>query len=117
MSALLPNDLDLTPTPAEFKQPGPAWKAAVLQKHAEILEERTQHLLANAIGIDDQTKPTHFIPNEVHVVTQSYMTNTFASEQWQATTNHVSDKFHLNKEQDQAFRIITNHMCSDADHD
>jgi len=41
MSALLPDNLDLTPMPAEFKQPGPAWKVAVLQKHAEILEERT----------------------------------------------------------------------------
>jgi len=107
---LLPNNLDIAPPLPEFRLPGSGWKAAISQKCAEVLEARTWHLLVNTASLSIMT-PSHFTPNDVHVVNQAYMTNTFVSEQWWVTTNDVSKQFCLNKEQDWAFCIVTNHAC------
>lgn len=56
--------------------------------------------------------PASFVPNDVHVVDKSYLLKSFASKEWQRAIDDVSLRFHLNKEQNHAFRIVANHSCS-----
>ncbi|KAF8234922.1 hypothetical protein L208DRAFT_1259754 [Tricholoma matsutake] len=112
---LFPHGLNLSPDPIEPQSPA-QWKAAVMKKHAEILEERACHLPANIDSGAAPGCPTQFIPNDVHVVDKSYMTHLFHSQEWQQTTDAISNQFQLNQEQDHAFCIVANHACStDAD--
>ena len=106
---LLPDGLNLSPSPIHPQTPA-EWKAAVSNKRAEILEERARNLPANA-GLDTATS-TSFVPNDVRVVDKSYMSRSFSSKAWDQTTKDVSKQFHLNEEQDRAFRIVANHACS-----
>ena len=81
-------------------------------KCAQILKERARNLPAN-VGLDTKTlSSTSFVPNDVRVVNKSYMSRLFSSKEWQQTTQDVSKLYHLNKEQDHAFRIVANHACS-----
>jgi len=110
-AGLLPDGLNLSPDPIQPQTPA-QWKAAVSNKRAQILEERARNLPANA-GLDTEAlSSTSFIPNSVRVVNKSYMSRSFSSKEWEQTTNDVSKQFHLNEEQDRAFRIVANHACS-----
>lgn len=81
-------------------------------KCAEILEERACHLPANISSGAEPISSSLFVPNDVRVVDKSYMSCSFSSKEWKQTTDDVSEQFHLNKEQDRAFRIVANHVCS-----
>ena len=108
---LLPDGLNLSPNPIEPQTPA-QWKAAVSNKRAQILEERARNLPAD-VGLDTAAHSSStFVPNEVRVVNKSYMSRSFSSKAWQQTTQDVSKLFHLNQEQDRAFRIVANHACS-----
>ena len=107
---LLPDGLNLSPDPIQ-SQTSAQWKAAVSNKCAEILKERARNLPAN-VGLGAALSSGSFIPNDVHVVNKSYMSCSFSSKAWQQTNQDVSKQFHLNQEQDQAFRIVANHVCS-----
>ncbi|KAF8811287.1 hypothetical protein BYT27DRAFT_7278067, partial [Phlegmacium glaucopus] len=105
---LLPDDLNLTPDPIQLQSPA-QWKATVSNKRAEILEERARHLPANVSSGAKPVSSSSFVPNDVRVVDKSYMSCSFSSKEWKHTTDDVSERFHLNKEQDRAFRIVANH--------
>ena len=69
---LLPDGLNLSPSPIQLQTPG-EWKAAMSNKRAEILEERACNLPPNA-GLDTAAlSSSSFVPNDVHVVDKSYM--------------------------------------------
>lgn len=106
---LLPDGLNLSPSPIQPQTPA-QWKAAVSNKRA--VEERARNLPAN-VALDTATGSSKsFVPNEVHVVNKSYLSRSFSSKAWEQTTQDVSKQFHLNPEQDRAFRIVANHACS-----
>ena len=108
---LLPDGLNLSPSPIQLQTPG-EWKAAVSNKRAEILEERACNLPSNA-GLDTAAlSSSSFVPNDVRVVDKSYMSCSFSSKEWEKTTQDVSKRFNLNEEQDWVFRIVANHACS-----
>ncbi|KAI0283173.1 hypothetical protein BC826DRAFT_920777, partial [Russula brevipes] len=111
MPELLPDNLEFRPPPPGITQTGAAWKAAVAQKRAEILDVRSQHMppiTSSAIC----TANSSFVPNDVRVVDKSYLSNTFVSKDWLKSIENISDVFGLNKEQNRAFRIVANHACS-----
>ena len=108
---LLPDGLNISPDPIQPQTPA-QWKAAVSDKRAQILEERARHLPAD-INLDTAAlSSTSFVPNDVRVVNKSYMSRSYSSKAWQQTTQDVSKLYHLNQEQDRAFRIVANHACS-----
>ena len=108
---LLPDGLNLSPDPIQPQTPA-QWKAAVSDKRAQILEERARNLPAN-VNLDTAAlSSTSFVPNDVCVVNKSYMSRSYSSKVWQQTTQDVSKLYHLNQEQDRAFRIVANHACS-----
>jgi hypothetical protein len=85
------------------------WKAAVAAKRAEIMNNRSRYVPADAqLGF----RPANFIPDDVRVVDKSYLSNSFRSKEWQKTINDVSCSFQLNKDQSRAFRIVANHICN-----
>jgi len=87
---LLPRGLNLSPDPIEPQSPA-QWKAAVMKKCAEILEERAHHLPPNIDSGAASGCPTQFIPNDVCVVDKSYMTHSFHSQEWQQTTDAIGE--------------------------
>ena len=108
---LLPDCLNLSPDPIQPQTPA-QWKAAVSNKRAQILEERARNLPANVGQGTAAHSSSSFVPNNVRVVDKSCMSRSFSSKVWQQTTEDVSNLFHLNEEQDRAFRIVANHACS-----
>ncbi|KAF8219441.1 hypothetical protein L208DRAFT_1069473, partial [Tricholoma matsutake] len=49
--------------------------------------------------------------NKVKVVNKVYMSHAFISKEWESVVADVSSTFDLDKEQEHAFRIITNYAC------
>jgi hypothetical protein len=108
---LLPDDLNLVPSPIQPETPA-QWKAVVSNKCAQILEERACNLPANTGQDAEALSSSSFIPNSMRVVSKAYMSRSFSCKEWEQTTKDVSKQFHLNEEQDRAFRIVANHACS-----
>ena len=82
---LLPDGLNLSPSPIQLQTPG-EWKAAVSNKRAEILEERACNLPPNT-GLDTAVlSSSSFVPNDVRVVDKSSMSRSFSSKEWEKTT-------------------------------
>ena len=64
----------LEPVEPEFNQPAKTWRAVVLAKKQEILDQRSKHLPANC-GTKSTAKRSR--PNVVEVVDKSYIDQTF----------------------------------------
>jgi len=108
-----PNVGSLEPIKPEFNQPAKAWRATVLAKKQEILDQRSKHLPANC-GAKSKTKG--FKPNTVEVVDKAYIDQAFkidSTTDERLVVNTVKD-FHLNIEQERAFRIVSNHAMMDG---
>jgi hypothetical protein len=108
---LLPNDLDVDPHRPEVFQSSAAWKSAVAQKRAEVLELQSRYMPEVSSKME-QSGASHFVPNEVRVVDKSYLTRKHVSKEWEATVKTICHSFELNNEQERAFRIVANHACS-----
>jgi hypothetical protein len=105
----------LHPVEPECKQPAKAWRAAVLAKKQEIIDERNKYLPTN---VSSKNKPKPFKPNTVKVVDKAYIDKKFkiTSKADDQSVDSVIKKFLLNTEQERAFRIIANHaMMTDPD--
>ena len=101
------------PPPPEVKRNGVAWKTVVAQKRAEVLQLRSQHMPANSDSMTAGPSPTNncFVPDNVHVVKKSYLSQFFMSKEWQASIEDIYTSYNLNQEQGCAFRIVANHAC------
>lgn len=89
---------------------GVQWETEIQSKKNELLECQMRSLPGS-----DQTpgnKRSCFKPNEVRVVDKNYLEQHYHSEEFKASLDSSSYKFSLNKEQDQAFRIVANHAVS-----
>lgn len=98
----------LDPMEPEIKQSGKLWRAAVLAKKQEILQEKSKHMPTNSKTEGEKHK---FKPNMVEVVDEAYIDKIFKSPA--PADNDLIDQtikdFLLNSEQERAFRIIANH--------
>jgi len=110
--------VDIRPPPSRVKRNGAAWKMVVMQKCAKVLQQRSQNMPTDSNPVPNPgIANNQFVPDEVRVVTKSYLSCFFVSKEWQATIEDISSHFHLNQEQDHAFRIVANHACDpDSEH-
>ena len=114
ISSLLHQAVGFRPLPPEVKLNGAEWKMVVAHKRIEVLQLRIQNMPATS---NSMTNPqacaanSQFVPDNVHVVTKSYLSHSFISKEWQDTIEDISTHFGLNKEQGRAFRIVANHSC------
>ena len=115
---LLDSVVDIRPPPPGVKQNGAAWKTVVMQKHAEALQQHSQHMPTDSNPMPNPgIANNQFVPDNICVVTKSYLSCFFVSKEWQAMIEDISSHFHLNQEQNCAFRIVTNHTCDpDSEH-
>ena len=108
---LLPDTVNLNPASATTIQSATQWKAIVMGKRAEVLEQRAQHAVKPS---NDGKRAQPFVPNEVKIVTKAHLTQSFESPKWGPTINTVLQKYELNEEQERAYRIVANHSCSES---
>ena len=94
----------------EIKQPGKLWRAAVLAKKQQILQERISHMPTGP-GAGNKCDNGIFKPNMVEVVGEEYIDNMFRAvcAHDNDIIDHTITNFLLNSEQERAFRIIANH--------
>jgi hypothetical protein len=106
----LPDVGSLDPVKPSVNQPAKLWRAAVLAKRQEILEERLQHLPTNTSASKIKHKP-----NEVKLVNKKYIDRMFkpTTEADNVIIESSVAKFNLNSEQARAFKIIANHATMD----
>ena len=106
----LPDVGSLEPVHPSVNQPAKLWRAAVLAKRQEILDERIQHLPTNTSA----SKFKH-TPNEIKLVDKKYIDHMFkpATETDHVIIESSVAKFNLNSEQIRAFKIIANHATMD----
>jgi len=74
--------VDIRPPPPGVKQNGAEWKTVVAQKRAEVLQQCSQNMPADSnpmpnpgVGINQ------FVPDNVHVITKSYLSCFFVSKE------------------------------------
>ncbi|KAF8220725.1 hypothetical protein L208DRAFT_1538249 [Tricholoma matsutake] len=84
-----------------------------MSKHAQVLEQRAQHLKVTK-PTNNSTQAQPFVPNEVKVVTKAHLTQSFETTKWVPTINAVLKKYELNEEQERAYHIVANHSCSES---
>jgi len=86
------------------------WKAVVQQKKVDIITERNQHGDSRNVRYQQQDPNAY----DVKIIDQSYLTSTFKAKkiEIQREIDCIVQDFHLNKEQERAFRIISNHAVS-----
>ena len=104
----LPDVGSLEPMEPEIKQTGKLWRAAVLAKKQEILQEKSKHMPSNS---KVKGEVHQFKPNVVKVVREEYidqMFKAFIQADNDIIYSTITD-FILNEEQERAFRIIANH--------
>lgn len=87
---------------------GTRWRDTVLRRRQEILDERSKNMPRNS---NRNHRSKQFKPNEVKVVDQSYLDKMFnpTTEFDRRILGDIITDFHLNSEQERAFRIIANH--------
>jgi hypothetical protein len=97
----------------EVIQSGSQWKADVQKKRQDLLDLRAQHLPASSTDGAHQNKLT-VSPNtnQVKIVDKSYLERTYCSPKCQSVIDGIVNNFHLNQEQERAFRIVVNHASS-----
>jgi hypothetical protein len=110
---LLTDNISLKPAAPITVQPASQWKAAVISKRAQVLEQRAQHL-QNIKPANNSINAQLFVANEVKVVTKAHLTQSFETTKWGPTINAVAEKYQLNEEQERAYRIVANHSCSES---
>lgn len=96
----LPDVGPLKPLQTEVEQSGKAWRAAVLARKQEIIDERNKDIPSTT-----KKKTTNNHPDFVEVVDKTYINKLFKLHK-KADENIIKtsiEKFHLNSEQERAF--------------
>jgi hypothetical protein len=104
----LPDVGCLDPMEPGIMQSGKLWRAVVLAKKQEILQEKILHMPTGSITKSHSRK---FKPDMVEVVDKEYIDKMFNGAS-PADSNIINDTitdYLLNSEQERAFRIISNH--------
>ena len=102
----LPDIGSLDPIKPDIEQTAKAWRAAVLAKKQEMIEERNKDLPTNL-----RCKFNNSEPNIVKIAGKDHIDRMFGAEK-KADENLIDTcigKFNLNTEQERAFRIVANH--------
>src|SRR5882757_2904304 len=108
---MLPSDLNLNPEQISVSKSPTQWKALVAECRAQVLQQQScNHTLAATVLIRHLT----WSPDCVAIVTKDHMVGSYQSKKWQKVIDQIVVDFKLNREQEQAYRIIANHSCSDC---
>ena len=99
---LLQDNINLKPAAPTTIQPASQWKAAVMSKCAQVLEQRAQHLQVTK-PTNNSTQAQLFVSNEVKVVTKVHLTQSIETTKWGPTINAVLKKYKLDEEQERAY--------------
>jgi len=104
----LPDVGCLDPMEPEIKQSGKLWRAVVLAKKQEILQEKSLHM---PTGPRSKENGGNFKPDVVEVVNKEYIDKMFnvTSPADEDVIKNTITYYLLNSEQERAFRIISNH--------
>lgn len=107
-----PNVGSLHPIEPKRKQPAKAWRAAVLAKKQEMIDEKNKHLPTN---VNSKKKSKTFRADTVEIVDKTYIDKMFkiTSRVDEQLMDNTIKKFLLNTEQERAFRIVANHSMMD----
>ena len=102
----------IMPTSPGVKWNGAAWKMIVMQKCANVLQLHSQNMPTIS---DTMTGPgaanNTFLPDDVCVIKESYLSHTFISNEWQTVIEDIISHFGLNCEQARTFHIVANPIC------
>ena len=104
-------------SPPEKIQTGIQWKADVQKLRQEVLDLRAEHM-APKVESDSSPNHIHGDPNKVEVVDKSYheqTSNNHSSSKIsdsQILIGNIVQQFNLNREQERAFCIISDHACT-----
>src|SRR6266481_4508820 len=98
----------LIPMQPEVEQSGKLWRAAVLAKKQEILQEKIKHMPTKSNAKLDMNSSE---PNVVKVVNKEYIDKSFnlIDPNDKTIIETIIADYILNNEQERAFRIIGNH--------
>jgi hypothetical protein len=104
----LPDVGSLIPMQPEVEQSGKLWRAAVLAKKKEILQEKIKDM---PIKSDVKHSIDSCEPNVVRVVNKEYIDKSFnlIDPNDKTIIDTIIADYILNNEQERAFRIIANH--------
>ena len=93
---------------------GATWRKEVLAKKKEAIENKRKHMKSTSIEEDEDHTRKFTAFDTAEVVDMSYLFNEFKADEQsvQDTIDSTVKEYHLNKEQERAFRIVANHASS-----
>ena len=88
---------------------GSEWKEVVASKRREVLERRMQSFQVGRSADNPSSSKPLF--QGVKIVDIDYLEKKCVSQDWRSEMDSVAKMFHLNADQERAFRIVANHSC------
>jgi len=119
MSAVLSNtgwlqekvtQITVPPFKPSIIQSGSEWQATVLNRRQQVLDQRNENNTSSKHPNISGKGPA--AENIVKIVDKSYLERTFTAKEGQCNVDDTVKRFKLNKEQEQAFKIVANHASS-----
>ena len=87
---------------------GSEWKEVVASKRRDILESRMQSFQP---GRSSSATGSEVLFQGAKIVDIDYLEKKCVSPDWKSEMDSVASMFHLNADQERAFRIVANHSC------
>jgi hypothetical protein len=88
---------------------GSEWKEVVASKRRDVLESRMQSFqVGRSVPGPSGSEPLF---QGVKIVDIDYLEKKCVSLDWKSEMDSVARMFHLNADQERAFRIVANHSC------
>jgi hypothetical protein len=88
---------------------GSEWKEVVASKRREVLEKWMQSFQVGRSADNPSSSKPLF--QGVKIVDIDYLEKKCVSQDWRSEMDSVAKMFHLNADQERAFRIVANHSC------
>ena len=88
---------------------GSEWKEVVASKRRDVLESRMQSFQVGRSGAVSSSSEPLF--QGVKIIDIDYLEKKCVSLDWRSEMDSVAKIFHLNADQERAFRIVANHSC------
>jgi hypothetical protein len=99
--------LDLEPFVPQNNFPAATWKSILQAEKQKAIEQKTSMTKSKIISASDVQS---FTPNVVKVVDKCHLERKYHTTEHNASIDHICNDYSLNDEQEQAFRIIANHV-------
>lgn len=90
------------------------WKTLVLQKKAEVIENRQQNQIVGNASSDNFFHMKPAIKDTVKIVDKSYLQKKYHTFYSNTSIEGISAEYHLNAEQERAFKMIAYHSIYES---